>query len=459
VRAGLSATTFRMTAARTLRQRLVVNAAAYGYGPVVMLLVQVVQVPLFLHFWGIEKYGEWLVLTGIPLMLVLADAGVAQASASKCIMEVGSRSFQEARNTLRTARVYTTLVSLLLGLAALFLASFVDWAALLKLTTVSRSDAALVFLLVSCYVAVSLQGGYLGAWLRSSDQTPIHAFIEGTTRLVDILAIGCALLMGGGFVAVALALLASSILCRAGHTCAAHLLSAAELKASGRATWGQLRGIAKPSLAYVGITLTQTFTVQGGIQVLNQISTQQTVVLFNTVRILVRALVLLGGAISNALRPELSRLVGAGQQVLASRVAKRVSAAVLVPAVLVYFAFVAIGPFLIGVWTDNKVEATHTIVSLVGVHALLNVWWLLVAALSISKNQHARYAAVYATSAVVTMALWIIGRDYVWPVLGASLLLALPEFAVVLFASSSFSKNVSSMLKRAPLHKHALPSD
>lgn len=450
---------FRITAARTLRQRLVVNAAAYGYGPVVTLLVQVVQVPLFLHFWGIEKYGEWLVLTGIPLMLVLADAGVAQASASKCIMELGSRSFQEARNTLRTARVYTTLVSLLLGLAALFLATFVDWAALLKLTTVSRSDAALVFLLVACYVAVSLQGGYLGAWLRASDQTPVHALVEGTTRLVDVLAIGFVLFMGGGFVAVALALLASSVVCRVGHGRAAYLLSTAELKASGRATWAQLRDIAKPSLAFVGIMLTQTFTVQGGIQVLNQISTQQTVVLFNTVRILVRTLVLLGGAISNALRPELSRLVGAGQQVLASRVAKRVSAAALVSAVLVYFVFVAIGPFLIEVWTDHKVEATHAIVALVGVHALLNVWWLLLATLSISKNQHARYAAVYATSAVVAMALWIIGRDSLWPVLGASLLLALPEFAVVLFASSSCFKNGPSRLKRSPLQNHALFSD
>lgn len=425
-----------------LGRRFGLNAAAYGYGPVVTLIVQIVQVPLFLGFWGVERYGEWLVLSGIPMMFVLADAGVAQASASKCIMEVGGRHFAEARNTLRTARIYTTVASSLVVIFALLLTGVIDWVSLLKLTTISPNSAGLVFLLLACYAAITLQGGYLGAWLRSSDHTPVYAFSEGSTRLVDLLALGLVLLLGGGFVAAASALLVSAAICRLTQGWLARKLSSRELKTSGEATWQEFRSVFKPSLAFIGITLTQAVTVQGGIQVLNQIANQQTVVLFNTVRIMVRTMVLLAGAVNSALRPELSRLVGAGKEVVAATFVKRVTIATSAAGGLCYAVFVVAGPHVIDFWTNGKVDPSRVVIAMVGVHALLHILWLVPASISMATNRHMRYASVYAASAVASLCLWILGRDLFGPLLGASLLLALPEGAAVLIAFASLRQSL-----------------
>lgn len=432
-----------MFAANELNKRFLLNAAAYGYGPVVTLVVQLAQVPLFLAFWGVEKYGEWLVLTGVPLMLVLADAGVAQASASKCIMEIGRKSFDEARNTLRTARAYATLVALLLAAVGIALAIFVDWSALLKLSAVSPASASVVILLVACYVAVTLQGGYLGAWLRASDQTPMHAFIEGSTRVFDLGAVALTLFAGGGFIAVAVALLISAFLCRLTHALVAYRMSSDHLRLPGKATLGQLRAVLKPSAAFIGITLTQMLTVQGGIQILNQISTQQTVVLFNTVRILVRTLVLFGGAVSNALRPELSRLVGQGHETSASRFARRVAGASLALGTGVYVMIIVMGPLAVAVWTHSRVEVSHFIVAIIGLHALLHIAWLIPATLSIATNRHARYAAFYAGSGILTILAWIVSQDFIEPVVGAAMLLAIPECVVLILFVSLSKKHVA----------------
>jgi O-antigen/teichoic acid export membrane protein len=428
-----------------LHRRFLLNAAAYGYGPVVTLVVQLVQVPLFLAFWGVEKYGEWLVLTGIPLMFVLADAGVAQASASKCIMETGRKSFEEARNTLRTARAYATLVALLLAAVGIALAIFVDWSALLKLSSVSPASASVVILLVACYVAVTLQGGYLGAWLRASDQTPVHAFIEGSTRVLDLSAVALTLFVGGGFIAAAAALLLSAVVCRTIHALVACRFSSAELSRPGKATLRQLRAILKPSAAFIGIALTQTLTVQGGIQMLNQISTQQTVVLFNTVRILVRTLVLFGGAVSNALRPELARLVGQGLQAPAVIFTHRVTVAALGVGAMFYLMLVAFGPLAVKMWTHSTVEASHVIIGMIGLHALMHIAWLMPATLSIATNRHARYAGIYAAFAIVALGVWILGRNAIDPIVGASLLLAAPECAALALAAACFTKRSTSV--------------
>jgi O-antigen/teichoic acid export membrane protein len=414
-----------------LGRRFLLNAAAYGYGPVVTLIVQLVQVPLFLAFWGVEKYGQWLVLTGIPLMLVVADAGVAQASASKCIMEIGRRNFEQARNTLRTARAYSILVALFLAAAGVVLSICVDWAALLKLSSISSGSAGVVIVFAVCYVAVTLQGGYLGAWLRASDHTPVHAFIEGSTRVFDLAAVALTLSVGGGAVAVAAALLISALLCRLAHGAVARRLSSEQLRLRGKASLGQLRAVIKPSAAFIGITLTQTLTVQGGIQMLNQISTQQTVVLFNTVRILARTLVLFGGAVSSALRPELSRLVGKGLTILAAAFARRVTVAVVAAGIILYLLLVAFGPLVVQEWTNSKVEASHFVIGIIGIHALLHVAWLIPATLRIATNRHAPYAAVYGASAVLAYSCWIAYVEVIPPVLGAAAILAIPEAAMV----------------------------
>ncbi len=35
--------------------------------------IQLVSVPVFLHFWGPKLYGEWLVLSAIPVYLGFTD--------------------------------------------------------------------------------------------------------------------------------------------------------------------------------------------------------------------------------------------------------------------------------------------------------------------------------------------------------------------------------------------------
>ena len=410
------------------------NAAAYGYGPVVTLVVQLVQVPFFLSFWGVEKYGEWMVLTGVPLMFVLADAGITQASATKCITEMGRQSFEDARNTLQTARVYVALFALLVTAAGILLAIMVDWTSILKLSTVPSSSAKVVMFLIACYVAVNLQGGFLGARLGGSDQTPVHAFIEGSTRMLDLCAVTLALFIGGGFITVAVALLLSAVVGRLTHSLVAHRLSSHQLRSSGKATFDHLRAVLKPSASFIGITLTQTLTVQGGIQILNQTSNQQTVVLFNTVRILVRTLVLLGGAVSNALRPELARLVGAEQEYLAEAFLKKITAKTLAIGIAIFVMLLLLGPLTIKLWTHSAIESPRLVVGMIGLHAIIHVAWLIPATLSIAKNQHARYTTAYALSALIAFGLWVIAKDFINPIMGAALLLALPELAAyVLF--------------------------
>jgi hypothetical protein len=54
-------------------RRLLRGLGANAYGQFVTVIVQLVGVPILLHAWGAQLYGEWLILFAIPAYLAMTD--------------------------------------------------------------------------------------------------------------------------------------------------------------------------------------------------------------------------------------------------------------------------------------------------------------------------------------------------------------------------------------------------
>ena len=65
-----------MTPAATpgLRARLTMGAQAQAFGHVVRVIVQVGGVSILVASWGLNLYGEWLVLAAVPMFLTSATS-------------------------------------------------------------------------------------------------------------------------------------------------------------------------------------------------------------------------------------------------------------------------------------------------------------------------------------------------------------------------------------------------
>ena len=58
-----------------MRKRLIQGMGANFLGQIINMASRVLLVPLFLTAWGVEVYGEWLILTSIGAYLFLTDLG------------------------------------------------------------------------------------------------------------------------------------------------------------------------------------------------------------------------------------------------------------------------------------------------------------------------------------------------------------------------------------------------
>jgi len=427
-----------------LFNRFKLNFFGYGYNQVVALLIQFVQVPFFLHNWGSEKYGEWLVLTGIPTVLVFLDMGVAQASATRGTMESSAGRWDSARNIFQTSLVFTTVIGATAVILSILSNQFINWKELLHLNHITNEEAETTIIFMACYLAVQLQGGCAEAWFRIIDRSPVGAFLLGNRRAVDLILYILVLKCGGSVPDLARSLFAGQLILMIFIYLIAYKISTISLFGIKSASLTEFKKIARPAFACLGFPLAQMATIQGSIQILNQTSSPNTVVIFTMCRTLVRVIIQLGIVTNKALSPELSRLVGSGRSQEAASFSKKIVMVCGIVASLTYIGMIVTGPQIIQVWSGGKITTTHSIISLVGIHSVLNIFWYVSAARTIATNSHEGIAWTYCVASLVGLGIWALLGSYLPEILGVSLMIAFPELIMILSLTSLSKKSLAT---------------
>ena len=67
---------------RLFQPGLIGNLGSNGFAQAVQIVLQLLTVPLYSRFLGIERYGVWLLLTTVPAYLAFSDFGLTAASAA-----------------------------------------------------------------------------------------------------------------------------------------------------------------------------------------------------------------------------------------------------------------------------------------------------------------------------------------------------------------------------------------
>ena len=424
----------------SLRRRFKLNVLSYGYAQVVTLAVQLLLVPFFLKYWGTERYANWLVLTGIPTMLTLLDLGVAQALANRATMQAGAGKRDDATSSLQTALAFTLCLCAVVLLLACTVGLWIDWTSLLRLATITTGDASLIVVLMAGYLCAGLMGGPLDAWFRTIDRTPAGAFMLANRRMLDVVISVTVLVSGGDAVTLAASLFTGQIISMVLLYMLAIRWSPWPIFGLTSASWPVFIVTLKPAVGYMGFPIAQVVTLQGGLQVLNQFGSPSMVVAFTMARTFMRLIIQAGVVANNALKPEISRLAGQGKLKEAKKFSDKTSKLILIACFFAYGFLVFVGPIVVDWWSHGKVSIEKLALSFVGLHTLANVAWFIPASMLIATNRHVSIAIFYAGTSIGVLVLWLCTASLIDPIVGASILLLIPELIAFVVTKVSLKK-------------------
>ena len=274
--------------AGSVRRRLVRGFGASALGPIVTLIIQVLKVPIFLHMWGARLYGEWLILSAIPIYLALSDIGFGNVAASDMTMHVAGGRHEAALETFQSTWVLICSISLIMmGLVSVG-AWFVPWGAWMKLSVISDHCAAQVMLVFSAYVLFSLQNGILDSAFRCDGNYALGATSISIVRLSEAVIAIIPLLCGRGPLLVASTYLAVRAVGCVLLTLLVRRKSPWLRYGTTHANLASIRRLLSPAFAFMAFPIGNALSLQGLTVVIAMVLGPVAVVAFSTMRTLSR---------------------------------------------------------------------------------------------------------------------------------------------------------------------------
>lgn len=407
----------------SVRQRLLRGLGATALGPVVTMFVQVVSVPVFLHFWGTRLYGEWLILSALPAYLALSDLGFGSVAGNDMTMRVAAGDRKGALVSFQSTWVLVTSLSMLFAVIVVGAALALPLRNWLNITLMSPRDVRVTLILLSLYSLVALQGSIISAGFRCDGRYATGVLLMSLFRIAEVLAATTAVFLHARPVHVAalnLGMRTISILVPA-----AVMLSVTPWVRYGvkHATSSSVRELLRPAFAYMAFPAGNALSIQGMLLAIGIVLGPIAVATFSTMRTLTRFVLQVMDSIKNSVWPELSAAYGAQDWRLARKLHRHACQASLWLAALSLAGLFVFGPRVYAIWTHGRVTMDPTTFHLLLLVMLASSFWNTSSVVALATNRHQRVAAVYicATAASVGLAV-VLTRSFQLPGAAVSLL-------------------------------------
>ena len=372
-------------------------------------MIQLGSVPLLLHAWGAARYGDWLLLSAIPIYLSLSDLGFGDASGSDMAMRVAANDRAGALRTFQSSWVLVTAVSFSILLMASLAVLSVPWQAWLKLSSVSSSQAAEIILVLAAWVVVAQQSGVTESGYRCDGNFALGTAWIALLRLAEVGIATTIAVLGGSLLAVACAYLAVRSVGTLAYALLLRQRSPWIHYGIREAKWQTIRQLAAPAFGFIAFPVGQALSFQGFTILVGALLGPIAVVSFSTLRTLSRLNFQLITVFKHALWPELSMAFGAGDISLARRLHRHACQASLGLSVAGGAALWVFGPFIYHFWIRQNIAFDAVCFHILLLAVIVNSLWDTSAVIPMSVNGHVRIAVTYACASLVSLgSAWVL---------------------------------------------------
>ncbi|MHB1543534.1 MAG: lipopolysaccharide biosynthesis protein [Gammaproteobacteria bacterium] len=393
------------------RKRVAQGVYGNVYGTFVATAVQLAGVPILLFAWGAQLYGEWLVLFAIPAYLSLANLGFSHSIAN----DMTARNANGDREGTLVAFQSLIALNLSIGLAISTLVGVailnLPMASWLQLSSLSSVQIRWTLLLLSGAVLIQLLEGIPSAGYRATGEYGLGHALSSTIVLFQYLAIWGSALEGLGIVGAAAAFLcvrAAGALTTTGILVRRHPWLKLGFQ---RAHLAYIRRLLSPSLASLMTPISNSFTSQGVLLVINAFLGPITVVIFSTLQTLSRLSYRLVTIICHSLEPEIASTTGLRNWDLRHRLylaGLGISMWLSIPSGIALYFF---GHAILRAWTHGQVHMNDTLFIWLLASSSISALWFMPFTTLQAMNRHQGAARAYVISGITAlMTAWILIR-------------------------------------------------
>lgn len=321
--------------------RIVKGALSAQYGQVITMAFQLISVPIFLKYWGADKYGEWLILLTIPMFISMMELGIFAVVVNRITIGIseGEGGVKKIASTLNSFLIYLVVIFLVISSVFIFLEIDNDYSIYSLL--ISYSFALLLCNYYTTLTRVTREY-HSGTFFNHSIRLLEYSFII-LSVFFDFEIMTTILIMV--VVRVSLVLLFSLFLTKKYDWLRLIWVSKFEF-------FSHLGG--KKAFNYSLLPVSFLLNNQVPILIIGHALGNECVVVFSTLRTFFRFLNQFVTSFTNSSWQEFSHLKIMNETLKMKRLLSKISVFSLLVSTLAFFSYILLGPHILEVWLKDS---------------------------------------------------------------------------------------------------------
>jgi O-antigen/teichoic acid export membrane protein len=374
-----------------LRATLIYNIVA-SFGSIFWrIIIQLLLPPVLLVIWGPARYGEWLLITSIPMFLAIADFGFTDAASADMTMEIARDNREQTIVIFQSVLVMASVV--VAALCLLFSVILIPSDLTIGQIHFTKEDLNVAYLFVIYSAGLIVSRVFLGTLKAGGAYAP-STLMYDAIQFLEGLSLLAAAYFGASFATCALLYL----LLRAVNIIALIIMQKRRMPwlkfGLRRADLREIKRLSLPAVAAMAIPLALAINFQGVVWMAGSILGPSASAIVATVRTAARVIIQLIGIFSRAAMPLYSASIATGnsrQTSIIQKVNRYLTVVLLIPGCI---AFAVFGHQLISIWTHGRIDAPETFIILIAAANVMHGAWFFNSNLLLAINRHTGFAGV-----------------------------------------------------------------
>lgn len=417
----------------TLISRLKRGLKGQLFGTIVQMIIRFAEPSLLLSFWGGRLYGEWLMITAIPALLVMTEASFSDAARREMMMRHGAGNTAGVLSVFQSMWVTLFLISLCLGALVAIATYMLPLAGLLQVESINRNHLNIIFVLLGIHMLLSSQAGLLYGGFQCEGCYGLGASLTALMQLLEFCGLVVAVVMGGGPEAAATGYLAGRVVGLSLLRLQLYRVAPWLRYGLGFASFREVNRLWSSAFSGLAFPLGVALNAQGMRLLIGTMLGPSAVAVFAVIRTLSQLASQPVAFTYRLMEAEMARAFGAGQRDLLLHLFRHLCSVSVWGALIMSLTLAIVGEKLLEFWTDGHTPMNWPVFILLLLAVVANSVWNAAIALPFVTNRYQKisigYALIYGGGAILSafFAIYMVG----FVGTGAGILLA--DVAMIVF--------------------------
>ncbi|NCI48081.1 lipopolysaccharide biosynthesis protein [Sediminibacterium soli] len=379
---------------------LLKNVAANSITMGLMTLFQLLSVPVFLKYWGVELYGEWITLNTLTAYFQMTDIGLNTATGNSFTFNYVRGQFEKCTILINNNIFFILIAFIAIFLFVVGLGRAGVFVHLFHFSLIQSSEVDTCLFLLFFQVMIGTFNNLLNTFYTATGNYARGIMIDNFIRFSEYAALLLSVVLKFSIVYVLL----FGVLVKLVGFIGKFIDSSRFYKLSLGIRYlrrAELKETFLPALSFFSFPIANSLSFQGVTLLINFFLGSTSVVIFNTTRTLVNFCKSSIDILHKSVWPEISITYGKMDILRLRKIHYRTMAYSVVLAIITTIVLFFLGNLLYTTWTRGAVKFDPILFTLLLVSLIANTIWSSSTVLLQATNNHKKFSLFYLFAAML----------------------------------------------------------